>query len=545
MNVQTRFTHFALVLGLLVSVMAGCAASPCLQSNCVQTVQASNRSTPTQCAEDDNLNIYLRGPVASFIVEATHPTYPIANDTCAADFRNCQPGSGGYSFTPLVVSLYDDGQTVVEAVREASFWRPVGMNAAINNTIPRTNIHYIRVYRKVTDANSWPQFFVLYADGNMRLIPHPPAGASSVCFGSSVIIGPAAPAERPIAEIAGVIYRSATQKLEVTYRAGGSATLDLSEVNRQIARVHVAVNYPTDLPFATFRSMFVTETNADAARVSWTDTNGNAHDDPILSFTEGHAKEWFFSRRTLSQHNSSAPDIRIKLEAYKAKSVSGASYQDIALAPESIASVFGTCLATVTQAAGSLPLPLTLGGTMIRLRDSFNVERLAPIFYVSPTQINYLIPAGTMNGTAEVTITNSDGAMAKEQLQIAPVAPGLFSADATGQGLAAAMIQRVKADGSQTVEPITQLPIDLGPEGEQVFLNLFGTGIRFRSSLTNVRAQIGGVEAEVVYAGPQGEYVGLDQINIRIPRTLIGRGTVNVALIVDGKAANIVTITIK
>jgi uncharacterized protein (TIGR03437 family) len=89
------------------------------------------------------------------------------------------------------------------------------------------------------------------------------------------------------------------------------------------------------------------------------------------------------------------------------------------------------------------------------------------------------------------------------------------------------------------------VPIDLGAESDQVFLVLFGTGIRFRTQLSAVTASIGGVNAPVIFAGDQGTFVGLDQVNITVPRTLIGRGNVDVSLTVDGKAANAVKLQIK
>ncbi|MFN7622768.1 MAG: hypothetical protein ACK5RS_06430, partial [Acidobacteriota bacterium] len=62
--------------------------------------------------------------------------------------------------------------------------------------------------------------------------------------------------------------------------------------------------------------------------------------------------------------------------------VSAASYGNAALAPESIVAAFGTGLATATQAASDLPLPTTLAGTTVRVRDSANNEYLAPLFFV-------------------------------------------------------------------------------------------------------------------------------------------------------------------
>jgi uncharacterized protein (TIGR03437 family) len=135
------------------------------------------------------------------------------------------------------------------------------------------------------------------------------------------------------------------------------------------------------------------------------------------------------------------------------------------------------------------------------------------------------------------------------------VTPGLFAANANGQGVAAAIALRVKADGSQVVEAVLQLnqttnkfesvPLSIGDASDQLFLLAFGTGFRSRSSLANVSATIGGTSAEVTYAGGQGTFVGLDQANIRIPSSLAGRGDVNVVLTVDGKSTNAVVINVK
>ncbi|HEX4950154.1 MAG TPA: hypothetical protein VFZ34_26040, partial [Blastocatellia bacterium] len=76
-------------------------------------------------------------------------------------------------------------------------------------------------------------------------------------------------------------------------------------------------------------------------------------------------------------------------------SVSGASYRRAGLAPEAIISAFGSNLATATETAKDKPLPTTLAGTRVKIVDSLGIERFAPLFYVSPEQVNYLIPLGT------------------------------------------------------------------------------------------------------------------------------------------------------
>jgi len=224
--------------------------------------------------------------------------------------------------------------------------------------------------------------------------------------------------------------------------------------------------------------------------------------------------------------------------------VNAASYAS-SIAREGITTAFGTALATITQSATTTPLPTSLGGTTVLVRDSAGVERPAPLFYVSPTQVNYQIPAETASGAATVTITNGAGTVSTATIQVAAVAPGVFAFDASGQGLAAALIQRVRADGTQPIEAVTSAPINLGPSTDQVFLALFGTGIRGRSALSAIRCIIGGVDAGVSYAGAQGGFVGLDQINVLLPRSLIGRGAVDVVLNVEGIPANTVRVNVQ
>jgi uncharacterized protein (TIGR03437 family) len=249
--------------------------------------------------------------------------------------------------------------------------------------------------------------------------------------------------------------------------------------------------------------------------------------------------------RILKRQSSSTP----------VASVSAASFSGAELASESITAAFGEKLATGTQVATNTPLPTTLAGTAVKITDSSGIERPAPLFFAAPSQINYQIPQGTVTGPATILVISGDGTISTGTLNIAPVAPGLFTANASGQGVAAAVVLRINGNGAQSFEAVSQydqtqkmfvpIPIDLGPQTDQLFLLLFGTGIRFRSSLSNVKATIGGIDAEVLFAGPAGGFVGLDQININIPRSLAGRGMVDVVLTVDGKIANTIKLAIK
>lgn len=208
-----------------------------------------------------------------------------------------------------------------------------------------------------------------------------------------------------------------------------------------------------------------------------------------------------------------------------------------------------------TQLASTTPLPTTLAGTTVKVKDGGGTERLAQLFYVSPAQVNYLVPAGSVNGNGTVTIANTNGSTFSAPVVINTVVPGLFSATKDGKGWTAADVLRVRQDGSQSYEAVIQydavqnkyfaVPMNLGPATDQVYLLLYGTGVRFRSSLSAVTSTIGGTAAEVTFAGVQGQYIGLDQITVRIPRSLAGRGNVDVSVTVDTKPTNILSVNIK
>ena len=111
---------------------------------------------------------------------------------------------------------------------------------------------------------------------------------------------------------------------------------------------------------------------------------------------------------------------------------------------------------------------------------------------------------------------------------------------------------RVKADGSQSYEVVARYdearkrwvsqPLAAGAEGDQLFLLLFGTGIRNRGALEQVSVRLGGQNIPVLYAGAQSEFAGLDQVNVLLPRELLGRGELDLVLTVDGQEANAVRI---
>jgi uncharacterized protein (TIGR03437 family) len=237
--------------------------------------------------------------------------------------------------------------------------------------------------------------------------------------------------------------------------------------------------------------------------------------------------------------------------------VSAASFTpSVPLAPGAIVAGYGTDLvATIEVAPGTGPLPTVLAQTSVKVRDGAGVERTTPLWFVSPNQINYYLAGETALGLATVTVVRNAQTVAAGTLQIELVAPGLFTMNNSGQGVPAALAIFARGDGSQTwqyvfntgcqVGSCQPVPLDLGPATDQVYLQLYGTGIRGRASLAGVAATIGGVAAAVQYAGPVEGLTGLDQVNLLVPRTLIGRGPVDVILTVDGRIANAVQVNIR
>ena len=136
--------------------------------------------------------------------------------------------------------------------------------------------------------------------------------------------------------------------------------------------------------------------------------------------------------------------------------------------------------------------------------------------YVSPSQVNFLVPSSLAPGAALVTVTRSGAAVATMPVTIAPVAPGLFAAS-----------QMVNGDGGA------------------LYLVLYGTGIRNRSASSAVTCMVNGTALPVIYAGTQPDYPGLDQVNVLLPASVRGAATLSVSLMVDGLSSNTITVAMQ
>ena len=244
--------------------------------------------------------------------------------------------------------------------------------------------------------------------------------------------------------------------------------------------------------------------------------------------------------------------------------VSSASFAaDYPVAPDSIASAFGTNLAASVEAAVETPLRTTLANTSVTIIDSAGQSHDCPLFYVSPGQINFLVPPQVALGAATIQV-NSGGVIQTGQVEIAAVSTGLYTV--TDLEWLSGFILQVDADGTQTLLPTVELndgnivpvPLQMSPNGDEsaaFYLILYGTGNRGSGELSSALTYIGfddGVGADndiipTIYNAAQPDFVGLDQTNAGpIPRRLewYGGGDRATFIRVDGDASNLAWINV-
>jgi len=224
------------------------------------------------------------------------------------------------------------------------------------------------------------------------------------------------------------------------------------------------------------------------------------------------------------------------------------------VAANSLLSIYGTSLAASATLAPSnvLPLPTKLGEVSGTITDSARTQAALPLFYAGPTQINALVPSSLAPGAAQLVIATPSGNVT-QTMMLAALAPGLFSANQNGQGVAAAQVVTNQASGTQSVNYVfdcsagagkcAAAPIDLsaGPSA----LVLYGTGIRGVASAAGVTVQVGSMSLPALYAGAAPGYVGLDQVNVALPASLAGSGVANVRVFVSGIGSNVVTVSFR
>ncbi|MBY4899062.1 hypothetical protein [Cupriavidus sp. AU9028] len=342
-----------LCLGMLPAMLAAAAQDQ------GATVQVSNLSTTTTCAEEDNVSFALSAPgIQAFRVAAVHPPYigSIRKDSSAPDFSGCNfgdtphPTDPRHAFTPRKVRLYDGKDLAIVGITFDSFWRPQRVPVRVGAREDNGGFHLIQFFDKRVVARPGgggangtrvveTEVLVLYpSDGYWRAKPLPAPHLPDNAYGSSFLMGPVVQDLRPIVEISRIDIDPLAKSVRVGFERGGEARIALAEVSRLRTTLDVSFDPPlppspakaakavkaekgteaagadprTAVPantFAMLRSMYVTEDNADMSRVQWRDAAGQPGDLPLPQVSTLQATEARFGRTLPSRHNTSAPDI--------------------------------------------------------------------------------------------------------------------------------------------------------------------------------------------------------------------------------------------
>ena len=328
-------------------------------------------------------------------------------------------------------------------------------------------------------------------------------------------------------------------------------------------------NYPTSISPATDGLRNLTgKVNGDGTVTIWAVTstvsaNGDQGADPnmLVSITDtladttaaSAANEKFTVLRTANAGEilrgiCFAPTAGPTPAANVPSIVSSATWSTASVAPGELATAFGQNLAPGTPDEIFGPLPTLYYGNSVSIVDSASKTWAAPLAFVSPDQVTFQVPSGVAAGAATVNFVSSAGTQTATNIQVAAVAPTVFTLN--GSQLVAAGTVTVAANGAQTYGATYQAtsgaefaaaPVSVS--SGQVYLVLYGTGLD-AASASNVAVTIGGVNATVVYSGSQGLFTGLDQVNVLVPASLAGKGTVEVQLTANGVAANAAQIVI-
>ena len=274
--------------------------------------EAVNHTTPTLCAESDNVDIRLSSSsVRRFRITAVHPPYigALAVDRTEPDFTGCDMSSDPvFAAPPRRVTIWESADWWLVGHSFATFWRPNVVSVRVDQRV-ETGLHLLQLWHWHHERSE--EVLVLYpADGYWRARPLAPSHLRATAYGSSFLIGPVEVQRRPIVDIRSVSFDPATRRFTLEFTRGGSATLAVEQLGEDRIVLDVTLSTPPDGPFAALRSMFVTESNADVARLEWRAPGAiRWQSAPASAFERASLVALRAGRDVPSRHNTSAPDL--------------------------------------------------------------------------------------------------------------------------------------------------------------------------------------------------------------------------------------------
>jgi len=215
----------------------------------------------------------------------------------------------------------------------------------------------------------------------------------------------------------------------------------------------------------------------------------------------------------------------------------------------------GDDIAAEPARGAGVPEPGPLGGVSVQLADSASREAPLAIAAVTPTRVDVVIPADAPAGKALVRVLTHRGRLVEGEVEIVAASAGLFSANRDGKDAALAMVLRTVEDGSTASQPAfvcgdgggscVPAEIDFGAETDKVQLRLAATGIRAFADPAALAVRIGEELVEVAAVQPDESEAGVDLVTVNLPRSLAGRGELDVTLTAAEFTSNAVKIVVK
>lgn len=210
--------------------------------------------------------------------------------------------------------------------------------------------------------------------------------------------------------------------------------------------------------------------------------------------------------------------------------VSAASLQESGVSPGSLISLYGTSISDRTEQAESADFPLELAGVSVEIRQGDDAEsRKLPLLFASPSQVNALLPDDISPGLVSLKVNRTGADALEAESYLENRAPGIFFVKHEDNDYAAATILRVRADGSTANETLVKedpesgqlvpQPVQFGSPDDQLYLSLYGTGLG-NAGADAITVRVDSENPTALFAGPQGETPGLNQINIPLAHSL-------------------------
>jgi hypothetical protein len=316
-----------------VAALAALAAAAAIDATVVgeagagETVAVAvvNASRPTDCAEEDNVDVRLVRPgIAGLRISAEPPPYlgPDVIDRTDPDFTHCDMrGDPVFAARPRTVTLADGGGIRLVGHAFAGFWRPADVPVRVAGEAggagtaadvrEEAGLHLLQVID--TRGPRPVEVLVVYPpDGYWRAKPLPPADRADTGYGSSFLVGPVVSEGRPLVRLRSLAFDPRTLTFTLAFAEGGEATLSI--VERSPAATRLAVRFAPPLTggaaFAALRSMYVAADNADVAVTAWQPAAAAAWSaQPVMAPLRVEATAVRFGRTAPSRHNTSAPDM--------------------------------------------------------------------------------------------------------------------------------------------------------------------------------------------------------------------------------------------